>query len=130
MVTKEGFRASPDKTKAITYMPLPKTIKEVLSLNGRLVALNRFLAKHAEKSLPFINTLKACLNINKFLWTAEADEALKEMKRYLANLPTLTAPLPKEKLKMYLAASSQAISAVLMVERQEVQTPIYYISRW
>jgi hypothetical protein len=51
------------------------------------------------------------------------------MKGYLANLPTLTAPLPEEKLKMYPTASGHAISAMLMVERQEVQTPIYYISR-
>jgi hypothetical protein len=48
-------------------MPSPKSIKEVQSLNGRLVALNRFLAKHAEKSLLFINTFKACINRNKFL---------------------------------------------------------------
>jgi hypothetical protein len=81
-------------------------------LNGRLVPLNRFLAKRAKKSLPFITMLKTCLGKNKFQWMAEAEKAFQEMKEYLAKLPTLTAPLNGEKLKMYLAASSQAISVV------------------
>ena len=41
----------------------------------------------------------------------------------------LTAPFPNEVLKMYLAAAHNAVSAVLMVERDGKQTPIYYISR-
>jgi hypothetical protein len=33
-------------------------------------------------------------------------------------------PLPGEALKMYLSAASQAVSALVMVERKEKQTPI------
>ncbi|XP_021992082.1 uncharacterized protein LOC110888892 [Helianthus annuus] len=51
------------------------------------------------------------------------------MKRFIEKLPMLTAPYPEELLKMYLAAAHNAISAVLMVERDGKQTPIYYISR-
>ncbi|XP_021980502.1 uncharacterized protein LOC110876645 [Helianthus annuus] len=110
-------------------MPSPRTLKEAQALNGRLVAINRFLARHAERSLPFIKTLKDCLNNKNFKWTSEAEEALQDMKRFIEKLPMLTAPYPEELLKMYLATAHNAVNVVLMVERDGKQTPIYYISR-
>ncbi|XP_022007353.1 uncharacterized protein LOC110906547 [Helianthus annuus] len=128
VVTRDGFRANPEKITAITRMPSPRTLKEAQALNGRLVTINRFLARHAEKTLPFIKTLKDCLNKNNFKWTSEAEEALQDMKRFIEKLPMLTAPYPKELLKMYLAAAHNAVSAVLIVERDGKHTPIYYLS--
>jgi hypothetical protein len=69
MVTKEGFKVNPDKVRAVIEMPSPSTLKEVQSLNGRLAALNRFLAQHAERSIPFISTLRKCLTKSLFQWT-------------------------------------------------------------
>ncbi|XP_076889518.1 uncharacterized protein LOC143540300 [Bidens hawaiensis] len=57
IVTGEGFKANPEKVQAIARMLSPSSLKEVQTLNGRLVALNRFLANHAAKSLP-INITK------------------------------------------------------------------------
>ena len=39
-------------------MTPPKNVKEVKSLNGRVVALNRFVSRVTEKCLPFFKTLK------------------------------------------------------------------------
>ena len=36
----------------------PKTVKEVQSLNGKIVALNRFVSRVTDKCLPFFRTLK------------------------------------------------------------------------
>ena len=94
-----------------------------------MVALNIFLSNHADKSLPFIETLKNCLKKSHFRWTTEAEAAFREMKQCLMHLPTLTAPLPKEELTLYLSATDKAIGAVLLVDRKGVQTPIYYVSR-
>nr|GEZ15378.1 hypothetical protein [Tanacetum cinerariifolium] len=58
VVSKQGIKASPTKIQDLTILKQPKTIKEVQSLNGKLVALNRFLSKSAEKSLSFFKTLK------------------------------------------------------------------------
>ena len=110
-------------------MPSPSTVKEVQTLNGRLVALNRFLSNHAAKSSPFIETLKNYLKKSNLRWTAEAEEAFKQMKQCLMNMPTLTAPFPGEPLIMYISATEKAVGAVLLVERKLVQTPIYYVSR-
>ncbi|GJW37672.1 reverse transcriptase domain-containing protein [Tanacetum coccineum] len=41
----------------------------------------------------------------------------------------LTAPTEKEELIMYLAAAKEAVSAVLMTEREGKQVPIYFVSR-
>ncbi|XP_021971565.1 uncharacterized protein LOC110866728 [Helianthus annuus] len=66
IVTRDGFKANLEKVAAITRIPSPRTLKEAQALNWHLVAINRFLARHAEKSLPFIKTLKDCLNKKNF----------------------------------------------------------------
>ena len=73
--------------------------------------------------------IKKCIKKSDFQWTPEAEAAFKEMKKHIANLPTLTAPRPKEELVMYLSAAREAISAVLLAERGTCQIPVYFISR-
>ncbi|XP_076942475.1 uncharacterized protein LOC143612353 [Bidens hawaiensis] len=110
-------------------MPSPSSLKEVHTLNGRLVALNRFLANHAAKSYPFVSTLWNCLKKAHFKWTPEAEQAFLEVKKCLMELPTLTAPQEGEPLTLYLSASDINIGAVLLTDRKTVQTQIYYVSR-
>ncbi|GJR79380.1 reverse transcriptase domain-containing protein [Tanacetum coccineum] len=98
-------------------------------LNGKLASLNRFLSKSAEKSLPFFKTLKKCTKKSDFQWTPEAEEAFKQMKKLITELPTLTAPREHEELIIYLAAAKEAISAVLMTDREGRQIPVYFVSR-
>ena len=57
LISSEGIRANPKKTRAIANMQSPKSLKEMQSLSGKLAALNRFLSKSAERSLPFFETL-------------------------------------------------------------------------
>nr|GEX43619.1 reverse transcriptase domain-containing protein [Tanacetum cinerariifolium] len=45
MVTSEGIRVNPKKTKAIADMQSPRTLKETQSLSGKLAALKRFLSR-------------------------------------------------------------------------------------
>nr|GEZ57086.1 reverse transcriptase domain-containing protein [Tanacetum cinerariifolium] len=49
--------------------------EDVQKLNGKPVSLNRFLAKSAEKSLPFFKNLKRCTKKSDFYWTEEAESA-------------------------------------------------------
>nr|GEW54611.1 reverse transcriptase domain-containing protein [Tanacetum cinerariifolium] len=128
-VDADGLRVSPDKVKAVIDLPSPKCLKDVKKLNGKLDSLNRFLSKSAEKSLSFFKTMKKCTNKSNFQWTLEAREAFKEMKQSIAELPMLTAPKEKEELIIYLAAAKEAISAVLMKERDGKQVPIYFVSQ-
>ncbi|GJZ84416.1 reverse transcriptase domain-containing protein [Tanacetum coccineum] len=122
MINLEGIKLCLDKTKAVLQLPSLRTIKEVQSLNGKLASLNRFLSKSAEKSLPLFKTLKKCIKKSDFHWTPEAEQAFKQLKQHLLELPLLIAPKPKEELIVYLSAFYKAISAVLMTERSTVQT--------
>ncbi|GJT05336.1 reverse transcriptase domain-containing protein [Tanacetum coccineum] len=89
-----------------------------MSLSGKLAALNRFLAKSAERSLPFFNTLKNITKENKheYKWTTEAEEAFQQMKKLILSLSSLTPTYPKETLYTYLAVFKEAVSAVLMMD--------------
>ncbi|GJT88364.1 reverse transcriptase domain-containing protein [Tanacetum coccineum] len=129
-VNTNGLRACPDKADAVLSLPSPRCIKDVQKLNGKLASLNRFLQISArKKSLPFFKTLKKCTKKSDFQWTPEAEEAFKQMKKLIAELPTLTAPREHEELIIYLAAAKEAISAVLMTDREGRQIPVYFVSR-
>ncbi|GKB72867.1 reverse transcriptase domain-containing protein [Tanacetum coccineum] len=128
-VNTKGIKICPDKVDAVLSLQSPKCLKDVQKLNGKLASLNRFLAKSAEKSLPFFKTLKKCTKKSDFLWTEEAEAAFRQMKEHIAKLPMLTAPEEQEELIIYLAASKEAVSVVLMTEREARQMPIYFVSR-
>ncbi|GKB58777.1 reverse transcriptase domain-containing protein [Tanacetum coccineum] len=127
-VNTKGIKICPDKVDAVLSLQLPKCLKDVQKLNGKLASLNRFLAKSTEKSLPFFKMLKKCIKKSDFLWTEEAESAFKQIKELIAKLPMLIAPKEKEELIIYLATYKEAVSAVLMTEREAKQMPIYFVS--
>jgi ribonuclease HI len=81
--------------------------------------------------LPLYRLLK---KHERFSWTAEAQEALDKLKATLTHAPILTPPQDGKPLYLYVAATTQVVSAVIVVERTEegytlpVQRPVYYIS--
>ncbi|XP_065015425.1 uncharacterized protein LOC135642869 [Musa acuminata AAA Group] len=105
IVHERGIDANPEKVQAIINMQPPRTMKDLQQLNGRLVALSRFLARSGDRCLPFFKALK---NPKNFQWTLECEEAFKQVKRHLASLPRLAFVSPDEKLGLYLAASPHA----------------------
>jgi hypothetical protein len=84
-----------------------------------------------EKGLPLYHLLK---KHERFSWTAEAQEALDKIKATLAHTPIITLPQDGEPLYLYVAATTQVVSAVIVVECTKeghalpVQRPVYYIS--
>jgi hypothetical protein len=70
----------------------------------------------------------------KFEWTEEADASFSQLKKVLSTPPVLGAPKEREPLLLYIAATHQVMSTVLVVERSEegkahgVQRPVYFLS--
>src|SRR3954462_7064334 len=70
----------------------------------------------------------------KFEWTAEAQIAFDQLKRILSTSPILVTPNEREPMLLYITATTQVVSTVLVVEREEegkihgVQRPVYYLS--
>ena len=65
------------------------------------------------------------------MWSDAADQAFEALKKQLAELPVLAAPIDKEPLLLYVAANTHAVSVAIVVERKEagkeylVQRPVY-----
>ncbi|GKE85892.1 hypothetical protein Tco_1559634, partial [Tanacetum coccineum] len=89
--TPEGIKPCPEKIEAVLQLLSPRTIKEVQSLNGKLAGLNRFLFKSAKKSLSLFKTLKRCIKKSDFYWTPKAEQAFKQLKQHISELPMLVA---------------------------------------
>jgi hypothetical protein len=90
------------------------------------------MARLGEKALPFYALMKK--SDNKFEWTEEADTTFAQLKKVLSTPPVLVAPKKKEPLLLYIAATHQVVSIILVVERSEegkahgVQWPVYFVS--
>ncbi|KAL0407917.1 UNVERIFIED_CONTAM: hypothetical protein Sradi_1726100 [Sesamum radiatum] len=126
MVTQQGIEANPDKIKAIIDMGPPTSINEVQRLTRKIVTLSRFISKSAERGLPFFKTLR---RIKNFEWTKECQQAFEDLKTYLARLPLLVKPVPRDTLYLYISATSLAVRSVLVREEEGNRTPIYYVRK-
>ena len=62
-----------------------------------------------------------------FGWDGEAEKAFQKLKEYLEKLPRMVSPSSNEPLSMYLAVSDYPVSAVLVVEKNLQQHPVYYV---
>jgi hypothetical protein len=131
MVGHRGIEANPAKIDAIRKMAKPSNKKDVMKLTGMMAALGRFISKLGEKGLPFFKLLKKA---DKFVWDDEAQKAFEALKESLTTPPVMTPPIPKETLLLYISATTNVVSTVLVAEREEegkaypVQRPIYYVS--
>ena len=123
MVSQRGIEVNPDKVKAIIEVKSPKTVKEVQSLTGKVVALNRFVSRATDKCMPFFKVLKKA-----FQWTGECEEAFAKLNEYLTKPPLLSPSVMGEKLYLYLVVSNTSVSSALIRKEGNVQKPVYYTS--
>jgi hypothetical protein len=93
-----------------------------------LAALNRFISKSTERSLPFLKMLHGAKD---FAWGPEQATTLVSLKQHLSELATLTSPDLSLHLLLYVAASPHAVSAALVQEQDREgttrQCPVYYV---
>ncbi|KAL0413090.1 UNVERIFIED_CONTAM: hypothetical protein Sradi_1510700 [Sesamum radiatum] len=104
MVSEKGIEANPEKIQAIIGLRSPRTLNEM----QKLTALGK---------------------AKEFKWTEECEQALNELKKYLATPPLLANPKLGKVLFLYLAVSESAVSSVLVREQRKCQSPVYYMSR-
>jgi hypothetical protein len=128
LVSARGIEANPEKIQAILTMGKPAKLHDVQKFAGRVAALSRFVARLGEKALPFYALMKK--SDDKFEWKEEAGTAFAQLEK-----PVLVAPKEKEPLLLYIVATHQVVSTVLLVERSKegkahgVQRPVYFLSK-
>ena len=96
-----------------------------------MASLSRFISRLGEKALPLYRLLRCT---EHYEWTDAATAGLEEIKAILATNPVLATPNIGEPMLLYIAATHQVISVVLVVEREvdghkfPLQKSIYYVS--
>jgi hypothetical protein len=96
-----------------------------------MATLSRIILRLGVRVLPIFKLLK---KHDKFEWTKDAQEAFKDLKKYLTTPPTLVAPEPHENLHLYIFGTSNVVSIAIIIERGELDTnrkiqhPVYFIS--
>ena len=126
MLTERGIEANPDKCAAIIAMRSPTSVKEVQQLTGRMAALSRFVSAGGEKGHPYFQCLK---RNSRFAWTDDCEVAFLKLKEYLAAPPVLRKPVVGVPLRLYFTVTERAISSVLVQEQDQIQRPIYFVSK-
>ena len=96
-----------------------------------MTVLSRFISRLGEKALTLYRLLR---RTEHFVWKDVAVAGLDEINTLLASNPVLTVPNIGEPMLLYIAATHQVVSAVLLVEREAdghkfpLQKPVYYVS--
>lgn len=131
LVSNRDIEVNPRKIKTLDQMQSPRTLKEIQKLTECITTLSRFISRMDEQGMPFFKLLK---KHDRFKWTEEAERAFQDLKRYLSSPLVLTPPNEKDELFLYIKATPQIISTVLVVEREcpkkkaKVQRHVYYVS--
>ena len=82
---------------------------------GCVAALSRFVSRLGEKGMPLYKLLTKSDHIS---WIVEAHKALNRINVFLTSPPVLVTPKPGEILLPYIVATTQVVSAALVVERE------------
>jgi len=127
LVSNRDIELNPAQIKAIEEIPdILTSKKEVQRLTGRIAALGRFISKSSEKCFKFFSALKTQTRSE---WSDRCQQELKYVEAYLSDPALLARPTDEKKLLVYLAVLELVVSAVLVREDQDKQSPTYYISK-
>ncbi|KAL6180961.1 hypothetical protein ACLB2K_047619 [Fragaria x ananassa] len=127
IVKHRGIEVDQSKIKTIQEMPEPTNLKELRSLQGKLVFIRRFISNLACRCQHFSRLMKK--NV-PFVWDEACHNAFESIKKYLANALVLGAPIPGKPLTFYIAAQERSLGALLAQENEERrEMTLYYLSR-
>jgi len=116
IVSSRGIEANPTKVNAIRFMKPLRSKKDLMKLTGCMATLSRFISRLGDRGLPFFKLLRKS---DKFEWNDDASKAFQELKDFLTSPPVLTTPEDGEVLLLYIAATTNVVSTVLVIERDK-----------
>ena len=103
LISKDGVKPDPDKTKAIREMEVPQSVSDLRRFLGMINQLGKFSPNISELSQP----LRELLSSRKtWLWGPAQDRAFQQLKDELSKPTTLTLYNPAADLKVSADASS------------------------
>lgn len=126
IVSADGMRPDPDKTRAVQDMKEPTNVSELRSFLGMVNQLGKFIPNLSEKDKPLRDLLSTK---NMWLWGHEQGQAFCNLKRELSSTPVLRLYDPNKPQKISADASSYGLGAVMLQKERDVWSPVAYVSR-
>ncbi|GJY15488.1 transposable element [Tanacetum coccineum] len=110
-------KVDPEKVKAITNWPRPRSITDVRSFLGACQYLQKFIRHFSVLASPLHTLTK--LN-NKFEWSNKHEDTFMLLKRKISEAPVLALPNLQRPFELETDASGYAMGAVLFQEGKPV----------
>ena len=126
IVSADGLRPDPEKTRAVQQMEQPNNISELRSFLGMVTQLGKFLPNLSEKDKALRDLLS---KKNQWVWGHEQEKAFTDLKQELSRAPVLQLYNPNRELKISADASSYGLGAVMLQKCDNEWLPVAYASR-
>ena len=126
ILTQNGLKIDPEKTRAILNRPDPKNVKQLISFLQTCSWFRRFIPQFAEIAKPLTNLTK---KKSVWKWKTEEKATFNKLKELLTSPPILQQVNEDAKFYIRTDASNYALGAVLLQGEKEDERPIEYASR-
>ena len=120
IITAGGLRTNPGKVEAISKIPEPRNIKQLMSLLQTCSWYRRFVPNFAEVTRPLTQLTKKTV---AWTWGEDQQKAMEEIKRLLTTATILKQADETKPFTIKTDASAYAIGAVLVQGERDEDTP-------
>ena len=126
IISEKGQAADPEKTRAVSTLPEPRTVKQVRSFLGMAGYYRHCLPNFAKIARPLVEQTK---KHHRFVWNSSHQAAFKSLKELLTSNYVMAHPDPHLPYKLYTDASDTCVGGILVQEHKDgVEHVIQYVS--
>ncbi|GBN37554.1 Retrovirus-related Pol polyprotein from transposon 297 [Araneus ventricosus] len=126
IISADGVKTDPEKTKAVVDWPRPETVHDLRSFLGLCTYYRRFVRNFSAIARPLHKLTEARTNFN---WTEECEKSFNSLKQALITSPVLTYPRTDKEFILDTDASNEGIGAVLSQKIGNEECVIAYFSK-
>ena len=120
-MSRDGIRASPDKTKAVRNFQVPKNVREVRSFWGLASFYRRLVPKFAQVAKPMSDLL---LKDAPFVLSERQQTAFEKLKQVLCSEQVLVYPKFDSQFILTSDASKVTVAAILSQVQDGLESPL------
>jgi transposase InsO family protein len=126
IVSADGIRATPEKTRAVEHFPVPRNQREVRQYLGLASFYRRLVPKFAQLAKPLTLLLRKDA---PFTWGESEQAAFDALKTALCSNQVMAYPDFTQPFILTTDASKYAAAAILSQVQNGIERPLSYASR-